>query len=200
MLVVIDESLGAQRAVYGFEKPLLHVHSMTHRLTVEDCFALLEFRGAADFIELRTSAFIAVAYGCGAERHEILALTRNDIQADALIQIRGRNERSVALPERAGQILRLYLEYVETMVGPNDPIFCDVHGNPISPAVINCALTKRSRALGLPVTAGPRLLRAACAAHLIANRMDIRAVATLLGMKHVNSVQVLIGAKGHDND
>ena len=65
-------------------------------------------------------------------------------------------------------------------VAPDDALFRGVKGGPLSQGMVQKAMAKARRALGLPDTATPHALRHSFATHLLEGGTDIRVIQVLL--------------------
>jgi integrase/recombinase XerC len=168
-------------------------------LSPEDADTLLHTIGAdatAPWVEDRDRAVLALLWGAGLRIGEALALDRGDVGADPAalreLAVRGKGARVRRVP-----ILAVVAEQIAAAVAscpfpqpPTAPLFLGVRGKRLQPAVVQVAMRRWRRALGLPESATPHALRHSFASHLLAAGADLRSVQELLGHASLSTTQV----------
>src|SRR5215472_4348115 len=117
----------------------------------------------------------------GLRAGEALALKRSDIPAPEcgdVITVIGKGNKPRMVPVLA-QVASLAAEYIALCpyeLPAQGPLFVGARGGPLSPRVVQLAMTQLRGALGLPETATPHALRHSFATHLLARGGDLRAI------------------------
>jgi integrase/recombinase XerC len=70
------------------------------------------------------------------------------------------------------------------------PLFLGARGGPLSPWLIQLAMERMRRELGLPETATPHALRHSFATHLLSAGADLRQIQELLGHASLSTTQI----------
>jgi integrase/recombinase XerC len=143
------------------------------------------------WIAARDTAVLTLCYGAGLRISEALALTRGDLEADALrVNGKGGKTRLVPLIAAVRQSIEAYLALCPIKLWPDDPLFRGVKGGVLSPRLIQLRVVQLRGALGLPPSATPHALRHSFATHLLGRGGDLRAIQELLGHASLSTTQI----------
>jgi integrase/recombinase XerC len=73
---------------------------------------------------------------------------------------------------------------------PDEPLFRGAKGGPLGQGMVQKAVARARRALGLPDSATPHALRHSFATHLLGAGADLRSLQELLGHASLGSTQI----------
>lgn len=123
---------------------------------------------------------------------EALSLTGGVLPLGETITVTGKGNKQRIVP-----IVPLIRGAVDDYVrkspwpfGREDPLFRGVKGSALSQGVVQKAVARARRALGLPDTATPHALRHSFATHLLGAGVDLRSLQELLGHASLGSTQI----------
>lgn len=140
----------------------------------------------------RDRAVLLLLYGAGMRISEALSLTGVVLPLGETITVTGKGNKQRIVP-----IVPLIREAVDDYVrkspwpfGREDPLFRGVKGGALSQGVVQKAVARARRALGLPDTATPHALRHSFATHLLGAGVDLRSLQELLGHASLGSTQI----------
>ncbi len=143
-------------------------------------------------VELRDRAVVELLYGSGLRVSELCGLRRTDLAgADGTITVwgKGSRQRRVPISEPAADALERWLRdgrsAMVTDETPDDRVFLNRRGRPLSPRDVRRLLDRRS-----PVPTHPHALRHTFATHLLDGGADLRAVQELLGHADLATTQI----------
>ena len=167
-------------------------------LTVEQIQALLDAPGDADVLACRDKAILEVLYSSGARVSEVVELTIADIDLDeGILRVlgKGRKERLTPIGSQAIDAVRRYLDLrgLDSRIDPVKPeqrVFLNKHGGPLSTRSVRRKLDKYLGMVGLDPGISPHTLRHSFATHLLNNGADLRSVQELLGHQSLSTTQV----------
>lgn len=143
------------------------------------------------WVAARDMAVLSLCYGAGLRISEALALTRGDLEGEALrVTGKGGKVRLVPLIEAVRKAVALYLELCPFNLAPDEPLFRGVRGGVLSPRLIQLRVVQLRSALGLPQSATPHALRHSFATHLLGRGGDLRAIQELLGHASLSTTQI----------
>jgi integrase/recombinase XerC len=146
----------------------------------------------APWIVARDAAVLTLLYGSGLRISEALSLKRKDFSASDAITVTGKGNKTrmvPVLPQVATSIAG-YIALCPLDLPDDGPLFIGARGGPLSPRVVQLAMARLRRALGLPDTATPHALRHSFATHLLARGGDLRAIQELLGHASLSTTQI----------
>jgi len=140
----------------------------------------------------RDRAVLLLLYGCGLRISEALSLTGKDFPLSETLVIKGKGgkERVVPIIAITREAVAEYVAACPWPVVANEPLFRGVKGAALSPGMVQRAVARARRALGLPDTATPHALRHSFATHLLSAGVDLRSLQELLGHASLGSTQI----------
>jgi integrase/recombinase XerC len=148
----------------------------------------------APWVLARDAAVIALLYGSGLRISEALGLTARDAPMPGIDEVRvtgkGGKVRAVPVLPAVAEAVAAYLSLCPHPLDPEGPLFVGVKGGPLSPRVVQYAVSALRGALGLPESATPHALRHSFATHLLARRGELRAIQELLGHASLSTTQI----------
>jgi integrase/recombinase XerC len=186
--------LAANAAVGSIRTPK-RPQGVPKALTISEASELLdaaETEGTEPWHGARDAAVIALLYGAGLRLGEALAITRRDAPVgpgSLTVLGKGRKSRSVPILPLVAEAVAAYLALCPHNPGPDGPLFLGARGGPLHPRLMQGAVARLRRALGLPETATPHALRHSFATHLLAEGVDLRAIQELLGHASLATTQ-----------
>jgi integrase/recombinase XerD len=140
----------------------------------------------------RDVAVLETLYGTAIRLSECVRLDLQDLDlGEGSLLVRdgkGKRDRVVPVPARAGTALDVYLTEARPhfVHDPKEPaLFLERRGGRLSPASIGLLVNVYGRAVGVRVS--PHGLRHACATHLLRGGADIRHVQRLLGHRDIQT-------------
>jgi integrase/recombinase XerC len=143
------------------------------------------------WIAARDAAVLALCYGAGLRISEALAVTKSDLDGDALrITGKGGKTRLVPLLAPVRAAITEYLRLCPFHIEPGEPLFRGAKGGVLSPRLIQLRVVQLRSALGLPPSATPHALRHSFATHLLGRGGDLRAIQELLGHASLSTTQI----------
>ena len=164
-------------------------------VTPDDAINLVDLvAGNADqeWIGARDQAVLLLMYGSGLRIAEALSLTGKDAQLDQTLTVTGKgNKQRVVpiLPITRAAVAR-YAALCPWPLLTDGALFRGAKGGPLSPAMVQRAVSHARIALGLPDTATPHALRHSFATHLLGAGADLRSLQELLGHASLGSTQI----------
>lgn len=170
-------------------------------LTEAEVMALLEAPDTATPIGLRDRALLELLYSSGLRRAEVAALDAADVDfaAGTVLVVCGKGGRSRVVPlgERAGEVLRRYVETARPRFVRRPGVtalflaaqHCGQTGNRLSAASIKLRvrLLAENADLARPVT--PHALRHGLATHLLRAGASLRHVQAILGHARIDTTE-----------
>lgn len=168
--------------------------SLPRALTIDEAKQTITTTGEMEtrpWIAARDMAVLALCYGAGLRISEALAVTRGDLEANALrVTGKGGKLRLVPLIESVRHSIDTYLGLCPYKLWPEDPLFRGLKGGVLSPRLIQLRLVQLRSALGLPPSATPHALRHSFATHLLGRGGDLRSIQELLGHASLSTTQI----------
>lgn len=171
-------------------------HSVPKPLTVEAAASVVDADAseAAAWIAARDTAVLMLLYGSGLRISEALSLTPRTapIHGRDIMHIHGKGgkERLVPVLPIVSDAVAAYMRLCPHALDADAPLFRGARGGPLSPRLIQLAMEKMRRNLGLPDTATPHALRHSFATHLLSAGADLRQIQELLGHASLSTTQV----------
>ena len=147
---------------------------------------------------LRDRALMELIYGGGLRISEAVALTRADIDLDAMaLRVLGKRgkTRAIPLPESTVGWLARYLGEARPRLAksPSPLVLLSDTGKPLARQRAYTVLTRYAEAAGIESSVGPHTLRHTYAVHLVQGGADLRTVQELLGHASISTTQVYTG-------
>lgn len=189
------EELIANRTIQQVALPKVP-HSVPKPLTVEAAAAVVAPTAgpAADWVAARDRAVMLLLYGCGLRISEALSLTPRTAPVAGrdvmLIKGKGGKERLLPVLPIVADAIEAYMRDCPYSLTPDGPLFLGARGGTLSPRLIQLAMERLRRDLGLPETATPHALRHSFATHLLSSGADLRQIQELLGHASLSTTQV----------
>ncbi len=154
--------------------------------------ALVEEDARETWIGARDRAVLLLLYGAGLRIAEALSLTGRDLPLGEVLTVTGKGSKQRVVPllpiVRAG--VATYLALNPWPLGKADPLFRGAKGGVLSQGMVQKAMARARKALGLPDTATPHALRHSFATHLLGAGADLRSLQELLGHASLGSTQI----------
>jgi integrase/recombinase XerC len=171
-------------------------HSVPKPLTVAGAASVVEPDNAhaAEWIAVRDRAVMLLLYGAGLRISEALSLTPNSAPLNGrdVMHIKGKGGKERLVPALAiiSETIAEYVELCPYPLAADGPLFVGARGGPLSPRLVQLAMERLRRDLGLPETATPHALRHSFATHLLSAGADLRQIQELLGHASLSTTQV----------
>jgi integrase/recombinase XerC len=179
---------------FNVVRPPKQPKSVPKALTVSEAKATLTTTNEMEdrpWVAARDIAVLSLCYGAGLRISEALALTRADLEGEALrVTGKGGKTRLVPLIAPVRASIEAYLELCPFKLGPSQPLFRGVKGGVLSPRLIQLRVAQLRGALGLPPSATPHALRHSFATHLLGRGGDLRSIQELLGHASLSTTQI----------
>lgn len=146
------------------------------------------------WVNARNAAVLTLLYGCGLRISEALSLTakelENSSQASLYVTGKGGKRRLVPILPAVFTAVNYYRKLCPFVLEREKPLFRGVRGGALQPAIIQRAVQKMRRYLGLPESATPHALRHSFATHLLSAGGDLRSIQELLGHASLSTTQI----------
>ncbi|WP_034957683.1 tyrosine recombinase XerC [Erythrobacter longus] len=153
---------------------------------------LIDGTAAEDWIGARDRAVLLLMYGSGLRIAEALSLQGRDVPMGETLMVTGKGgkQRVVPILPITAEAVAEYAGQCPYPMGADEALFKGAKGGPLSPGIVQKAMAKARRALGLPDTATPHALRHSFATHLLSAGADLRSLQELLGHASLGSTQI----------
>ncbi len=153
---------------------------------------LIEGTASEDWIGARDRAVLLLMYGSGLRIAEALSLQGRDAPLGETLQVvgKGGKERIVPVLPITRAAVAAYVEACPWPLSAKEALFRGAKGGALSQGMVQQAMAKARRALGLPDTATPHALRHSFATHLLGAGADLRSLQELLGHASLGSTQI----------
>ncbi len=143
------------------------------------------------WVSARDIAVLSLCYGAGLRISEALALSKSDIETNAMRIIgKGNKMRLVPLMQPIEKAIKTYLKLCPFPLNTQQPMFRGVKGGVLSARLIQRRVVQLRAALGLPPSATPHALRHSFATHLLSKGGDLRTIQELLGHASLSTTQI----------
>ena len=178
-------------------RPPRQKRSLPKPVSAGDAMTLVDADAADDaepWVAARNAAVLTLLYGCGLRISEALSLTGRTAPRRGTRSLRvvgkGGRERVVPVLPIVCDAVEDYLRLCPYVPQPEGPLFLGVRGGPLAARIVQLAMAKLRRALGLPESATPHALRHSFATHLLAGGGDLRTIQELLGHASLSTTQI----------
>ncbi|QUL38725.1 tyrosine recombinase XerC [Erythrobacter sp. JK5] len=153
---------------------------------------LVDGTAEESWIGARDRAVLLLMYGSGLRIAEALSLQGRDAPLGEVLQVTGKGgkQRVVPVLPITRDAVAEYAKHCPWPIGADTPLFRGAKGGPLSQGMVQKAMSKARRALGLPDTATPHALRHSFATHLLGAGADLRSLQELLGHASLGSTQI----------
>lgn len=144
------------------------------------------------WIGARDRALLLLLYGSGLRIAEALALNGSVLPLGDRVTVigKGSKQRTVPVLPIARDAIAAYATMTPYTLNPHQPLFRGARGGRLAQGVVQRAVARARRALGLPPGATPHALRHSFATHLLAAGADLRSLQELLGHASLGSTQI----------
>lgn len=164
-------------------------------LTPDEAVSLAELTrelAGTGWIGARDRAVLLLMYGSGLRIAEALSLTGRDAMLGEVLRVRGKGGKQRVVPVLPVTRLAVadYVRQCPFPLAADAPLFRGAKGGPLSPGVVQKAVARARRVLGLPESATPHALRHSFASHLLSAGADLRSLQELLGHASLGSTQI----------
>lgn len=145
-----------------------------------------------EWIGLRDAAVLLLMYGAGMRIAEALSLTGDMLPLGETVTITGKGskQRLVPLLPVVREAVAAYAKACPYPLPAKAPLFRGAKGGPLSQGIVQKAMARARKALGLPASATPHALRHSFATHLLSAGADLRSLQELLGHASLGSTQI----------
>ena len=153
---------------------------------------LIDSTAAEDWIGARDRAVLLLMYGSGLRIAEALSLAGKDVPLGETLQVTGKGgkQRIVPVLPITREAVTAYAKECPYPLPADEPLFRGAKGGALPQGMVQKAMAKARRALGLPDTATPHALRHSFATHLLGAGADLRSLQELLGHASLGSTQI----------
>ena len=164
-------------------------------VTPDDAVGLADTVGELaqeDWIGARDRAVLFLLYGSGLRIAEALSLSGKDHPLGRTLTVTGKGgkQRVVPILPIVREAVERYVKLCPWPLDPNKALFRGAKGGPLGQGMVQKAVVKARRALGLPDSATPHALRHSFATHLLGAGADLRSLQELLGHASLGSTQI----------
>jgi integrase/recombinase XerC len=143
--------------------------------------------------QLRDKAMLALLYGSGLRRSELIALKWKDIdfrRKTLLIIGKGKKYRQLPLQPESGHILQLLRQKQDAENLTVEYVFLTDSGKPCYPKFVHNRVVEMLKTVTTADKKSPHVLRHSMATHMMDHGAELNAVKTLLGHSSLAATQV----------
>ena len=153
---------------------------------------LVDGTATDDWIGARDRAVLLLMYGSGLRIAEALSLRGSNVPLGETLQVTGKGgkQRLVPILPITRDAVAAYADTCPFPLAAKEPLFRGAKGGALSQGMVQKAMARARRALGLPDTATPHALRHSFATHLLGAGADLRSLQELLGHASLGSTQI----------
>jgi integrase/recombinase XerC len=148
---------------------------------------------ADDFNGKRDKLVVALLYGTGIRRAELINLKQSDFNlAENTIKVTGKRqkERLVPYPAEINKIMVEYVTMRNKQIGKTDTLLVTDKGRPVYEKLIYRIVNINLKKVTSLEKKSPHVLRHSFATHLLNNGADLNAVKELLGHSNLAATQI----------
>ncbi len=141
---------------------------------------------------LRDAAVLLLMYGAGLRIAEALSLKADDLPLGETLVVtgKGKKQRVVPMLPLVRDAVAAYAKACPYPLEHGTALFRGAKGGPLGQGMVQKAMARARKALGLPDTATPHALRHSFATHLLGSGADLRSLQELLGHASLGSTQI----------
>lgn len=147
-----------------------------------------------NFQQIRNGTIIALLYGTGMRRAELLSLKMVDLDlSEMVLKVMGKRmkERRIPILADTQDYLKTYLRRRAELPGiSNDVLFIEEDGRPLSPRALYRVVNQWLQRIPNLEQKSPHILRHTYASHLAEKGADLNAIKELLGHASLAATQV----------
>ncbi|MFU7528677.1 tyrosine recombinase XerC [Qipengyuania sp. ASV99] len=153
---------------------------------------LVDGTATEEWIGARDRAVLLLMYGSGLRIAEALSLQGRDVPLGETLMVTGKGgkQRLVPILPITREAVAEYVRLCVLPLSAKEPLFRGAKGGALSQGMVQKAIARARRALGLPDTATPHALRHSFATHLLSAGADLRSLQELLGHASLGSTQI----------
>ncbi len=153
---------------------------------------VVEETAGSEWTGKRDVAVLLLMYGAGLRIAEALSLKANDLPLGETLVVtgKGNKQRVVPLIPVVRDAVAAYAKACPHSLQAGGSLFRGARGGPLSQGMVQKAMARARKALGLPATATPHALRHSFATHLLGSGADLRSLQELLGHASLGSTQI----------
>lgn len=147
---------------------------------------------AEDWIGTRDRAVLLLMYGGGLRIAEALSLKPSDLPLGEVLTVNGKGgkQRVVPILPIVAEAVAAYAAQTPWPLVADEPLFRGAKGGVLGQGMVQKAMARARKALGLPASATPHALRHSFATHLLGAGADLRSLQELLGHASLGSTQI----------
>lgn len=140
----------------------------------------------------RDIALLSLIYGSGLRISESLSISKNDLENQKTIIVKGKGgkERLVPILAIVRQRLEEYLEILPYKIADNQGIFLKNNGKAYTRRDFSGLIAKIRRYLNISENITPHSFRHSFASHLLESGGDLRTIQELLGHKNLSTTEI----------
>ncbi|MFB0611435.1 tyrosine recombinase XerC [Aurantiacibacter poecillastricola] len=147
---------------------------------------------AAEWTGKRDAAILLLLYGAGLRIAEALSLTGAVLPLGETLVVtgKGNKQRVVPLIPVVREAVAAYAQACPHPLDGDKALFKGARGGSLSQGMVQKAMARARKALGMPDSATPHALRHSFATHLLGAGADLRSLQELLGHASLGSTQI----------
>lgn len=184
----------------GLENPKLDKKIPSH-LSYDQVSELFNQPDTSTYLGFRDRAILELFYSSGLRVSELVALDREDLDADNLllrVRGKGKKERIVPITKNACEWIQKYLNHTERCLdidghkaeADSKAIFLNRQGTRLTPRSVDRKFNKYMSMSGLAGKATPHTIRHTIATHWLENGMDLKTIQVLLGHSSLTTTTI----------
>ena len=195
LLTFAREQTGAEQATAPRLRGPRIKKGLPRPISPDDAVSLavmVEEDAAEPWIGARDRSVLLLLYGAGLRIAEALSITGAMLPLGETLLVTGKGgkQRVVPLLPVVREGVAAYLALCPWPISRSEPIFRGAKGEALNQGMVQRAVARARRAMGLPDTATPHALRHSFATHLLGAGADLRSLQELLGHASLGSTQI----------